>query len=113
MTTCSPDHSVAKPHDSAATATASITERRAPGPIPRACRPTRISQESHTASESWLVVPVLVHVRGGQYRLDGKWQAAGWFTMSEALSLDLLPGFEPVIAQYRDVIVCTAAIDLT
>src|ERR1700761_5742066 len=42
MTTCSPAHRVAKPHASAADATAAIPPRRAPGPMPSACRPNRM-----------------------------------------------------------------------
>ena len=67
-------------------------------------RGTVLLQEAPEYGKSWLVVPVLVHVRGSRYRLDWESQAAGWFSMVEALSLPLLPGFEAVIAQYRDVI---------
>jgi len=44
------------------------------------------------AASGWLVVPLLVHVRDRRYRLDWESQAAGWFSMIEALSLPLLPG---------------------
>ena len=37
-------------------------------------------------------MPLLVHVRDRRYRLDWESQAAGWFSMIEALSLPLLPG---------------------
>lgn len=47
MTTCSPAHSVAKPHSSAEEATASITARSAPAPIPNACNPSCIARSSH------------------------------------------------------------------
>jgi 8-oxo-dGTP diphosphatase len=67
-------------------------------------RGTVLLQEAPEHGKSWLVVPILVHVRGRQYRLDWESQAAGWLSMVEALSLPLLPGFEAVIAQYRDVI---------
>ena len=67
-------------------------------------RGTVLLQEAPEHGKSWLVVPVLVHVCGRQYRLDWESQAAGWFSMVEALSLPLLPGFEAVIAQHRDVI---------
>jgi 8-oxo-dGTP diphosphatase len=67
-------------------------------------RGTVLLQEAPELGKSWLVVPVLVHVRGRQYRLDWESQAAGWFDMAGALRLPLLPGFEAVIAQYRDVI---------
>jgi 8-oxo-dGTP pyrophosphatase MutT (NUDIX family) len=67
-------------------------------------RGTVLLQEAPEHGKSWLVVPVVVHVRGRQYRLDWESQAAGWFSMAEALGLPLLPGFEAVIAQYRDVI---------
>jgi hypothetical protein len=46
----------------------------------------------------------LVHVRDRRYRLDWESQAAGWFSMIEALSLPLLPGVDAVITQYCDVI---------
>jgi hypothetical protein len=49
-------------------------------------------------------VPLLVHVRDRRYRLDWESQAAGWFSMIEALSLPLLPGVDAVITQYCDVI---------
>src|SRR4051794_14525733 len=54
-------------------------------------RGTVLLQELPDHGKSWLVVPVLVHVRGRQYRLDWESKAAGWFTMSEALALPLLP----------------------
>ena len=38
------------------------------------------------------------------HRLDWESQAAGWFSMIEALSLPLLPGVDAVITQYCDVI---------
>ena len=47
---------------------------------------------------------VLVYVRDQRYRLDWESQAADWFSMTEAMRLRLLPGFEAVIAQYRNVI---------
>jgi hypothetical protein len=31
-------------------------------------------------------------------------QAAGWFGMTQAMRLPLLPGFEAVVAQYRGVV---------
>ena len=40
-------------------------------------------------------MPVLVHVRDRRYRLDWESQAAGWFIMAEAMTLPLLPGFDP------------------
>ena len=49
-------------------------------------------------------MPLLVHVRDRRYRLDWEPQAAGWFSMIEALSLLLLPGVDAVITQYCDVI---------
>jgi hypothetical protein len=55
-------------------------------------------------ASGWLVVPLLVHVRDRRYRLDWESQAAGWFSMIEALSLPLLPGVDAVITQYCDVI---------
>jgi 8-oxo-dGTP pyrophosphatase MutT (NUDIX family) len=61
-------------------------------------------QEAPDYGKSWLVVPVLVHVRDRHFRLDWESQAAGWFGMTEAMRLPLLPGFEAVIAQYPDVI---------
>jgi hypothetical protein len=39
-----------------------------------------------------------------RYRLDRESQAAGWFSMAEAMTLPLLPGFEAVVAQYRHII---------
>jgi 8-oxo-dGTP pyrophosphatase MutT (NUDIX family) len=66
-------------------------------------RGTVLLQEAPEYGKSWLVVPLLVHVRGRRYRLDWESQAAGWFSMIEALSLPLLPGVEAVITQYRDV----------
>ena len=67
-------------------------------------RGTVLLQEAPDHGKSWLVVPVLVRVRDRRYRLDWESQAAGWFSMIEALRLPLLPGFDAVIAQYRDVI---------
>jgi 8-oxo-dGTP diphosphatase len=67
-------------------------------------RGTVLLQEAPEYGKSWLVVPVLVDVRDRRYRLDWESQAAGWFSMIEALSLPLLPGFDAVITQYRDVI---------
>jgi hypothetical protein len=61
-------------------------------------------QEAPDYGKSWLVVPVLVHVRDRRYRLDWESQAADWFTMTEAMTLPLLPGLGAVIAQYRDLI---------
>ena len=49
-------------------------------------------------------MPVLVRVRDRRYSLDWESQAAGWFSMAEATTLPLMPGFDAVIAQYRDVI---------
>jgi 8-oxo-dGTP pyrophosphatase MutT (NUDIX family) len=67
-------------------------------------RGTVLLQEAPAHGKSWLVVPVLVRVRDPGYRLDWESQAAGWFSMTEAMTLPLLPGFDAVIAQYRDVI---------
>jgi len=67
-------------------------------------RGTVLLQEAPDCGKTWLVVPVLVRVRGRGYRLDWESQAAGWFGLSEALALDLLPGFEAVLVQYRDVL---------
>ena len=50
------------------------------------------------------MVPVLVRVRDRRYRLDWESQAAGWFSMTEAMTLPLRPGFDAAITQYRDVI---------
>jgi hypothetical protein len=43
-------------------------------------------------------------LRDRRYRLDWESQAAGWFSMIEALSLPLLPGVDAVIIQYCVVI---------
>jgi 8-oxo-dGTP diphosphatase len=67
-------------------------------------RGTVLLQEAPEYGKSWMVVPVLVQVRDTRYRLDWESQAAGWFSMIEALSLPLLPGFDAVITQYRDII---------
>jgi hypothetical protein len=67
-------------------------------------RGTVLLQEAPEHGKSWLVVPVLVRVGDRRYRLDWESQAAGWFSMIEAMRLPLLPGFEAVIAQYRGVI---------
>jgi 8-oxo-dGTP diphosphatase len=67
-------------------------------------RGTVLLQEAPDHGKSWLVVPVLVHVSDRRYRLDWESQAAGWFTMAEAMALPLLPGLDAVIAQYRDSI---------
>jgi hypothetical protein len=63
-----------------------------------------LHQEAPEYGKSWLVVSVLVCVRDRRYRLDWESQAADWFSMTEALRLPLLPGFEAVIAQYREVL---------
>src|ERR1700741_1493969 len=60
MTTCSPHQSVAKPDASAATATASMTGRRAPGPIPSAWSPSRIASNARTWSGGPPGPPVMV-----------------------------------------------------
>ncbi len=67
-------------------------------------RGTVLLQEAPDHGKSWLVVPVLVRVRDRRYRLDWESQAAGWFSMTGASGLPLLPGFDAVIAQYHDVI---------
>jgi hypothetical protein len=67
-------------------------------------RGTVLLQEAPDDGKSWLVVPILVRVRDRRYRLDWESQAAGWFSMTEAMKLPLLPGFEAVIAQYRGVV---------
>jgi 8-oxo-dGTP pyrophosphatase MutT (NUDIX family) len=67
-------------------------------------RGTVLLQEAPEYRKSWLVVPVLVRVRNRRYRLDWESRAAGWFSMDEATNLPLLPGFDAVLAQYRDVI---------
>ena len=67
-------------------------------------RGTVLLQEAPECGKSWLVVPVLVRVECMGYRLDWESQAADWFSSSEAMMLNLLPGFEAVIAQYREVI---------
>jgi 8-oxo-dGTP pyrophosphatase MutT (NUDIX family) len=67
-------------------------------------RGTVLLQEAPDHGKTWLVVPILVHVRDRRYRLDWESQAAGWFSMTETMSLPLLPGFEAVIAEYFDVI---------
>jgi hypothetical protein len=72
--------------------------------IPSMRRGTVLLQEAPECGKSWLVVPVLVHVRDRHVRLDWESQAAGWFGMTEALSLPLHPGLDAVITQYRDVI---------
>lgn len=67
-------------------------------------RGTVLLQEAPDDGKSWLVVSILVRVRDRRYRLDWESQAAGWFSMTEAMKLPLLPGFEAVIAQYRGVV---------
>ena len=67
-------------------------------------RGTVLLQEAPDYGKSWLVVPILVRVADRHYRLDWESQAAGWFSMTEAMSLPLLPGVEAVIAKYRNVI---------
>jgi DNA-binding MarR family transcriptional regulator/8-oxo-dGTP pyrophosphatase MutT (NUDIX family) len=67
-------------------------------------RGTVLLQEAPEHGKSWLVVPVLVRVRGEEYRLDWESQAAGWFTFAGAAALDLLPGFDAVLAQYRELL---------
>jgi 8-oxo-dGTP pyrophosphatase MutT (NUDIX family) len=67
-------------------------------------RGTVLLQEAPEYRKSWLVVPVLVKVRGTDFRLDWESRAAGWFSLSEVLALHLLPGFEEVITQYGDVL---------
>ena len=67
-------------------------------------RGTVLLQEAPEHGKSWLVVPVLARVRDRRYRLDWESQAAGWFSMTDAMTLPLLPGFDAVIAQYRNVI---------
>jgi len=67
-------------------------------------RGTVLLQEAPDHRKSWLVVPILVHVSNRRYRLDWKSQVAGWFGMTQAMRLPLLPGFEAVLAQYRGVV---------
>jgi 8-oxo-dGTP pyrophosphatase MutT (NUDIX family) len=67
-------------------------------------RGTVLLQEAPDHGKSWLVVPLLVRVGDRHYQLDWESQAAGWFTMAEAMALPLLPGLDAVIAQYRNVI---------
>jgi 8-oxo-dGTP diphosphatase len=67
-------------------------------------RGTVLLQEAPDQGKSWLVVPLLVRVGDSHYRLDWESQAAGWFTMAEAMAMHLLPGFDAVIAQYRAVV---------
>jgi 8-oxo-dGTP pyrophosphatase MutT (NUDIX family) len=67
-------------------------------------RGTVLLQEAPDCGKSWLVVPVLVRVGDRCYRLDWESQAADWFSMTEAMRLPLLPGFEAVIAQDRGVV---------
>jgi 8-oxo-dGTP diphosphatase len=67
-------------------------------------RGTVLLQEAPDCGKSWLVVPVLVRVGDRCYRLDWESQAADWFSMTEAMRLRLLPGFEAVIAQDRGVV---------
>jgi 8-oxo-dGTP diphosphatase len=67
-------------------------------------RGTVLLQEAPDHRKSWLVVPILVHVSNRRYRLNWESQVAGWFGMTQAMSLPLLPGFEAVIAQYRGVV---------
>ena len=67
-------------------------------------RGTVLLQEAPDHGKSWLVVPVLVHVSNRRYRLDWESQAAAWFSITDAMRLPLLPGFEAVITQYRGVI---------
>src|SRR5262249_44373997 len=52
MTTCSPAHRVAKPQRSAADATASITARLAPLPMPSASNPSCIAPSSHAGGSA-------------------------------------------------------------
>jgi 8-oxo-dGTP pyrophosphatase MutT (NUDIX family) len=72
--------------------------------ILRMQRGTVLLQEAPDYGKSWLVVPILVRVSDKRYRLDWESQAAGWFTMTEAMALPLLPGFDAVITQYRGAI---------
>jgi hypothetical protein len=67
-------------------------------------RGTVLLQEAPDHGKSWLVVPVLVHVSNRRYRLDWESQEGGWFGMTQAMRLPLLPGFEAVLAQYRGVV---------
>ncbi len=52
MTTCSQAHSMAKPCASAAVATASITSRCAPAPIPSAGKPIRNGRSCYRRARS-------------------------------------------------------------
>ena len=71
MTTCSPAHKVAKPQRSAARATAPITSGSAPGPMPRAWRPTctprraRVSRPGRDGRRAMSMPAGPVHRRGG------------------------------------------------
>jgi NADH pyrophosphatase NudC (nudix superfamily) len=61
-------------------------------------------QEAPEYHKTWFVVPVLARVTRADFTLDWEAVAAQWYTLAEIKELDVLPGFEMVIAQFLDVL---------
>ncbi len=60
-------------------------------------------QEAPEYDKTWLVVPVLVEINTDMVGIDWEASQAKWFEPSELKKLNLLPGFETVIAQLLDI----------
>jgi len=60
-------------------------------------------QEAPEYDKTWLVVPVLVEINTDRVGIDWEESQAKWFEPSELKKLNLLPGFETVIAQLLDI----------
>jgi NADH pyrophosphatase NudC (nudix superfamily) len=72
----------------------------APADIISLQRGQMVVQEAPEYAKTWLVMPVLARVQTVEFNLDWEAQRAKWYTPDEALQLDLLPGFEPVLQQF-------------
>ena len=57
-------------------------------------------QEAPDYNKTWLVVPVLARVTTDKTKLDWEAAEAKWFAPDEIKTLNLLPGFTEVLAQF-------------
>lgn len=60
-------------------------------------------QDEPAYKKTWIVHPVLVEVKTSAVTLDWESQEYCWFSMDEAKTLDLLPGFDEVLKRVERI----------
>jgi len=59
-----------------------------------------LTTESKVYKKTWIIFPVLVTVKTDTFKLDYEAQAAKWIEPKKALSLNLVPGFDKILAEF-------------